>query len=100
MNRFLITIFAFLLTLSSAFCENTPVLEVDFASEESLSSMPTWNTDNFIVSSSKKSNEVQVITTDLETLHIAPIDLESYQDHIFYLPIYNLVRQKEYFLLI
>lgn len=76
------------------------MVELEFQQIETLDQVPAWSVANLLISGSKKTSEHISLNSHSEDTSIAPIECEQSQVHHYYLPIYNLVRQKEYFLLI
>jgi hypothetical protein len=99
MKSIWINIFAVVIALTSLTSEGT---SVNFSSEQmsSLQSIPLWESDALKNPTEKQSEKNHVIAQDFFPIVIIASQFDSSDSFHFYLPLYNLHRQKEYFLLI
>ncbi len=94
-----INILAIVIALTSLISEG-PTVNFSFDQMTSLQSIPIWESNALRNPSEKQSEKNHLIAQDfIPIVAIAP----QYDVHVsfdYYLPLYNLHRQKQYFLLI
>jgi hypothetical protein len=98
MRLFWINILAIVIAFSSLLLQAP---SVDFGHDQlaSIQANPSWQSDALKNPNEKNSEKSQYIAQDFTPI-VVLADFQDFTGFQYYIPIYNLHRQKEYFLLI
>lgn len=99
MKFFWVHVLAFLIAMSSLAAE-APIVEFEIDELSSVAQLPYWQTSALINSSKKHAEKNFPLAQDFIPILLIAETPDSNQGFVHYLPLYDLVRQKEYFLLI
>lgn len=101
MRLYLLNILALLIAVSSIHFEIHSEISFKEGIEDALSAEHLLDQSPLSTPSNKNSYDHEILSLNLsETANIAATDIVSAVDFLYYLPIYSLIRAKEYFLLI
>lgn len=101
MRLYLINLIALIIAVSSLHLSHNSGISFNTEGTDSLSSLPFLDIDPIRNPSNKHTHEIEIITRSFqETADFAYSETLAAISFLYYLPIYSLVRAKEYFLLI
>lgn len=94
-----INILAIVIALTSLISEG-PTVNFSFDQITSIHGIPLWESDALRNPTEKQSEKNHLIAQDFIPIVAIASEYDINEEFLFYLPLYNLHRQKEYFLLI